>query len=81
MRRYTTCGTEIITARQRAGADEGLQRFQFDPFTDIAKDVNGCWRWATEKPEMHAYVRGYFSSRDEEGGVVTGRRARLPSSN
>lgn len=68
-------------SRQRAGRHEGLQQFQFDPFTDIAKDVNGCWRWATEKPEMHAYVRGYFSSRDEEGGVVTGRRARLPSSN
>jgi len=53
--------------RRRAGRHEGLQQFQFDPFTDIAKDTNGCWRWATEKAEMHDYIRGYLSSRGEDG--------------
>jgi hypothetical protein len=53
--------------RRRARRHEGLLQFQFDPFTDIAKDTNGCWRWATEKPEMHDYVRGYLSSRREDG--------------
>ncbi len=66
-------------SRGHARRHEGLQRFQFDPFTDIAEDVNGCWRWATEKPEMHDYVRGYFSARDEDGEVSAGQRPkRLP---
>jgi hypothetical protein len=46
---------------------QGLQRFQFDPFADIAIDANGCWRWNSEKPAMHDYVSGYFSSRREDG--------------
>lgn len=53
--------------RRRAGRHEGLQPFQFNPFTDIAEDANGCWRWATEKPEMHDYVRNFLSSRREDG--------------
>ena len=53
--------------RQTRGRHEGLQRFQFDPFTDIALDTNGCWRWNTEKQEMHDYIRGYFVSRREDG--------------
>jgi hypothetical protein len=46
---------------------EGFQGFQFDPFTDIAIDQNGAWRWNTDKPEMHEYVRRYFASRKEDG--------------
>jgi hypothetical protein len=46
---------------------EGLQRFQFDPFTDIAVDTNRCWRWNTQKQDMHDYIRDYFSSRREDG--------------
>lgn len=56
-----------IRDRQTRGRHEGLQRFQFDPFTDIALDENGCWRWNTNKQEMHAYISGYFSSRREDG--------------
>lgn len=46
---------------------EGFQEFQFDPYTDIAIDQNGAWRWNTEKPKMHEYVRRYFASRKEDG--------------
>jgi hypothetical protein len=46
---------------------EGLQKYQFDPFIDIAQDANGCWRWNSPKREMHDYVRRYFSSRREDG--------------
>jgi hypothetical protein len=45
---------------------EGLDRFHFDPFRDIAIDHNGAWRWNSDKPEMHDYVRGYFASRSED---------------
>ncbi len=45
---------------------QGLKRFAFDPFTDIALDARGCWRWNTAKPQMHEYVRGYFNSRNED---------------
>jgi hypothetical protein len=46
---------------------EGLGRFQFDPFGDIATDRNGAWRWSSDKREMHDYVRHYFASRREDG--------------
>lgn len=46
---------------------EGLQRFGFDPFDDIAIDANGAWRWSTDKRDMHEYVRRYFESRKEDG--------------
>jgi hypothetical protein len=41
--------------------------FDFDPYTDIALDPNGCWRWNSYKPEMHEFVRHYFESRKEDG--------------
>jgi hypothetical protein len=46
---------------------EGLSRFQFDPVEDIAVDHAGVWRWNSDKPEMHDYVRDYFVSRREDG--------------
>jgi hypothetical protein len=56
-----------LRGRRTRTRHEGLQRFQFDPFTDIAIDTNGSWRWNTDKPDMHDYVSGYFSSRREDG--------------
>lgn len=56
-----------IQNRRARTRHEGLQQFQFDPFTDIAVDTSGCWRWNTEKPEMHEYIRQYFLSRQEDG--------------
>lgn len=45
----------------------GLRQFAFDPWHDIAIDPAGCWRWNTNKTEMHRYVRDYFRSRREDG--------------
>lgn len=45
----------------------GLRQFAFDPARDIAHDERGVWRWASHKPEMHAYVAEYFASRREDG--------------
>ncbi len=49
---------------------EGLQRFKFDPAVDIAIGDNGAWRWSSDKPDMHAYVRDYFASRKDDGTSV-----------
>ena len=46
---------------------EGLRRFLFDPYEDIAIDENGSWRWASNKPQMHQWVKEYFVSRREDG--------------
>ncbi len=53
--------------RKYAPRNEGLGKFVFDPFTDIALDPSGCWRWNGNKPEMYEYVRSYFESRKEDG--------------
>jgi hypothetical protein len=53
--------------RRTRSRHKGLRRFQFDPFTDIALDDHGSWRWDTNKQDMHEYVRGYFASRREDG--------------
>jgi hypothetical protein len=44
-----------------------MEGFNFDPFTDIEMDRNGCWRWSSNKQEMHEYVGRYFESRKEDG--------------
>jgi len=49
---------------------EELAAFGFDPLTDIAVDAGGCWRWATEKQELHDYLREYFGRRFEDGANV-----------
>jgi hypothetical protein len=43
----------------------GLAKHGFDPYTDLALDGAGCWRWNSTKPELHAYVRDYFRLRQE----------------
>ena len=53
--------------RRVLGRHKGLRPFHFDPFEDIAIGGNGCWRWNTNKPEMHAHVKDYFASRKEDG--------------
>ena len=46
---------------------QGFRVFDFDPSRDIAIDPSGCWRWNTDKPEMHRYVSDYFHGRREDG--------------
>ena len=49
--------------------------YEYSPATDIALDDNGCWRWNSQKPEMHAYVADYFRSRREDGDKINRRWA------
>lgn len=46
---------------------DGLGAFDFDPYADIAIDDAGAWRWSSDKPAMHAFVRDYFVARREDG--------------
>jgi hypothetical protein len=50
----------------RRYADRHRWLDSFDPATDIALDQNRCWRWSSNKPELHAVVRQYFELRDED---------------
>lgn len=53
--------------RKYAERHRCLDKFSFDPFTDIAVDRNGCWRWNSDKRDLHEIVRRYFESRNEDG--------------
>lgn len=44
-----------------------FNEFDFDPASDIALDESGCWRWSSDKPAMHAYMKEYFAGRREDG--------------
>ncbi len=46
---------------------EALRDFDYDPFSDIALGEEGAWRWASDKPALHAYLRDYFVGRREDG--------------
>ena len=56
-----------IKDRQYEKRHRGLEEFGFDPFTDIALDHDGCWRWSSDKTQLHAFVKRYFESRHEDG--------------
>lgn len=43
-----------------------FRQYDFRPDVDIAVHENGSWRWSTDKPVMHHYVRDYFDSRCED---------------
>jgi hypothetical protein len=53
--------------RRLGGRYQGLEPFEFDPRVDIAADGEGGWRWNSDKPAMHRYVRDYFAARKEDG--------------
>jgi hypothetical protein len=55
-----------------------LQAFDFDPFNDIALDHGGCWRWNSDKKTLHAFVRRYFESRNEDGVPEWWAESNLP---
>jgi hypothetical protein len=46
---------------------QGLHAFHFDPYRDIALTDNQVWRWNSDKPLLHQYVRDYFALRKEDG--------------
>jgi hypothetical protein len=53
--------------QDRRGAERHTWLAGFDPFADIALDACGCWRWSSDKPDLHRVVRDYFESRREDG--------------
>lgn len=53
--------------RQSRQRHTDLKAFEFNPMADIALSENGCWRWASDKPDLHRYVREYFAQRREDG--------------
>jgi hypothetical protein len=53
--------------RRYSDRHRDFRQFDFDPYVDIAADAHGCWRWNSEKPQMHQYVRDYFAARKEDG--------------
>ena len=57
---------DLINRRHQA-RHRPFAQFDFDPYTDVALDANGCWRWNSEKTEMHTFMRHYFESRQEDG--------------
>jgi hypothetical protein len=48
-----------------------LVNHDFDPVRDLARDWQGVWRWAGNKPRLRDDVRKYFLERDEDGGEAT----------
>ena len=56
-----------VEDRRYRDRHDGLKRFGFDPVDDIAHAADGAWRWNTAKPGLHAHVRSYFASRNEDG--------------
>jgi len=43
-----------------------LAQFHFNPSDDLCYGRDGCWRWGSDKPELHEYVKQYFYSRKED---------------
>lgn len=43
-----------------------LAGFDFDPYVDLRYGIDGCWRWGSDKPELHEFVKQYFYSRKED---------------
>lgn len=44
-----------------------LEPHRFDPNLDIHLGSDGAWRWAGDKPGLHALLRDYFRDRHEDG--------------
>ena len=56
-----------LEKRRYFARGEILSSAGYDPATDIALSPEGCWRWNSDKPEMHRRVREYFEQLDEDG--------------
>jgi hypothetical protein len=56
-----------LVNRRDSRRNHELVDFGFDPFSDIALDEQGVWRWNSDKPALHAHLRDYFLGRREDG--------------
>ncbi len=64
-----------LSDRRSRQRHRGLAEFNFDPAIDITVAENRCWRWNSDKREMHKYVAKYFVGRNEDGLVCATARA------
>ncbi len=55
------------SARDYYGAVCAIRDFGFDPMNDLGINNDGCWEWATDKPDLHWWACNYFSRRREDG--------------
>lgn len=46
---------------------QDLAKHDFDPDSDIRPGTEGTWRWASDKPALHALLRNYFHTRQADG--------------
>lgn len=44
-------------SRRYARRFRGFERYAFDPARDLAPTPQGAWRWSSDKPQLHAFVR------------------------
>ena len=65
------------TDRQYRQRHIEFAKYEFDPFHDVSIDTSGCWRWTTDKPQMHRLLKEYFSSRYEDGRPESALEFRL----
>jgi len=47
-----------------------LKKTNFDPERDIKINKDGCWEWATNKPDLHRMVKEYFWRRNEDDSIL-----------
>lgn len=59
-----------IASRGHVQRYRPLWRSGFDPERDLQLDGNGCWRWASTKPAMHAEVGAYLDGRRREARAL-----------
>lgn len=52
--------------RQYKGRLDILRTTEFDPERDLTLEPSGCWRWATDRPDLHEWAASYFRRRREE---------------
>lgn len=43
-----------------------LNKYNFNPNRDLKLNSDGCWEWATDKPDLQREVRLYFEERKED---------------
>jgi len=56
--------------RRYVDRNQQLGRFEFDPAEDVRVGASGCWEWASDKPQLHAWAVEYFRQRREDGDAA-----------
>jgi len=56
--------------RRYSDRNRELRELEFDPKGDIRISETGCWEWASDKPELHAWAKRYFVERREDEEVA-----------